>query len=346
MRFSMNSHNLFLDDLIERFELWWETDAHRKNMNRYNKTITKEYLSSLSDEEFINFFYDFVSVGGYVQSGGERTKNRFKDNLENNLKSFRNFVLLPFEEDFAVKEWFNQIKNHSYFGVGIATIFLNRIDKNKFPIMNDKTFNALKKLGYPISSTKSWETYMAVFYIQKELMKAYKNLKNFYKVDSLNHFVIAVDDGREFVAEYQNLSRRISDEIELEELSFINKEDLGKNALLEQILKNSKTNAEFVEVSGVRYKRYNYVMNLIKAYRGFKCQFCDITIPKKDGGYYIETCHIKSKSKKGYDSLENILTLCPNCHKLFDLNERLEEKLSKDLYQVTINKKKYSVKLT
>lgn len=346
MDLAMKHDNALLDSLIERFEIWWDSDAHKTNMNRYDKTITKESLLSLSNKEFIDFFYEFVSVGGYVQSGGSRSKNLFRDMLEQNLKSFRKFILLPFEENFSLENWFNHIGNYPYFGVGIATIYLNRVNKNKYSIMNNKTLNALRKLGYPVGSTKNWETYLAVFYIQKELLRAYKNLKNLYKVDALNHFVIAVDSGHEFVSEFQNLSKKVSDEMELEELSSEIEQEINKSDLLDKIIKNSKSNADFVEVKGIRYKRYNYVMSLIKQYRGFKCQFCGIIIPKKDGGFYIETCHIKSKATKGHDSLENILTLCPNCHKLFDLNDRLDEKLSKDIYQVTINDKRYSVKLT
>lgn len=341
----MKHDNAMLDSLMERFETWWESDAHRTNMNRYDKTITKEYLSSLSNDDFINFFYEFVSVGGYVQSGGSRSKNLFRNTLEQNLKGFRKFVLLPFEENFSLENWFNQIENYPYFGLGIATIYLNRVNKNKYSIMNNKTLSALKKLGYPISSTKNWGTYLAVFYIQKELLRAYKNLKNFYKVDALNHFIIAVDSGYEFVSEFQNLSKKLSDEMESEQLlTEIDKEN-DKSLLLEKIIQNSKSTVEFVNIKGIRYKRYNYVMSLIKQYRGFECQFCGINIPKKDGGFYIETCHIKSKSTKGDDILENILTLCPNCHKIFDLNERLNEKLTKQTYQVTINNQNYSVKL-
>ncbi|MFB2578177.1 HNH endonuclease [Acinetobacter sp. c2-A9] len=337
--------NLFINKLIERFEIWWQTDVHRENMDIYDGVITKNYLKSLSDNDFLKFFYDFVAVGGKLQSGGERTKNLFKKNLKSNLKSFREFILLPFNENFSLKEWFEDIKNYPYFGIGIATIYLNRVDRYKFPVMNNKTLQALSQLGYPVSSSKSWDNYSLVFEIQKSLMNNYKTLNNFYKVDSLNHFIIAIEDGQTAVREYQKLIKNFYDEQEVQKLSLLDDVDLDYQALLDKINKYSAETAVFVQINGRRYKRYNYLMSLIKQCRGYKCQFCDISIPVKDNGFYIETCHINPKSKQGSDSLSNILTLCPNCHKIFDLNDRLDEEHSEDRYQVTIQGTRYSVNL-
>ncbi len=47
------------------------------------------------------------------------------------------------------------------------------------------------------------------------------------------------------------------------------------------------------------------------------CQFCNnlLTTPK---GNYSEAAHIKAKRDEGDDHEENVLSLCPNCHKQFD----------------------------
>ena len=62
-------------------------------------------------------------------------------------------------------------------------------------------------------------------------------------------------------------------------------------------------------------------------YKG-TCQFCNklITTPK---GNYSEAAHVKAKRDKGDDHEENVLSLCPNCHKQFDkgalwLTDKLE----------------------
>ena len=70
-----------------------------------------------------------------------------------------------------------------------------------------------------------------------------------------------------------------------------------------------------------------------------------VMIGNANGDYYIEACHIKAKAEGGKDRHDNILILCPNCHKLFDFGNREKEECSKDSYSVIINGKKYKVSL-
>ena len=55
--------------------------------------------------------------------------------------------------------------------------------------------------------------------------------------------------------------------------------------------------------------------------------------------------NIKPKAEGGKDSFDNILILCPNCHKLFDYGERSNEKKLKAVYSITINGKTYKASL-
>lgn len=50
--------------------------------------------------------------------------------------------------------------------------------------------------------------------------------------------------------------------------------------------------------------------------RGF-CQLCDKKAPFKDrlGNPYLEVHHVKWLSRGGEDIAENVVALCPNCHK-------------------------------
>lgn len=59
-------------------------------MDFYKKTITFSYLTALSDNDFLDFFYEFVSVGGLVQSGGDKTKNQFRETILTDLKVSNN----------------------------------------------------------------------------------------------------------------------------------------------------------------------------------------------------------------------------------------------------------------
>ena len=86
-------------------------------------------------------------------------------------------------------------------------------------------------------------------------------------------------------------------------------------------------------------------MAQIKVYRNYTCQFCSTKIQKANGGFYIEACHITPKAEGGKDSLDNILILCPNCHKLFDYGKRINATHSQTSYSVIINGKKYQASL-
>jgi len=101
-----------------------------------------------------------------------------------------------------------------------------------------------------------------------------------------------------------------------------------------------------VEIRGKQYKRDNKSIVELKILRDFKCQICGFTIFKKDNSYYIEAAHITKKRHKGPETPDNILILCPNHHKEFDLGnkeiiERTKEKMVFDL-----NGKRHNIDLT
>jgi|GEM_PF-281701 len=179
-----------LTKIIEEFQRWYASDVHSGRIDYYKGRITKEYLKSLSESEFKDFFVQFVSEGGKVQSGGHRGIGKFRKMLDNDFSNFRFFILEPFETVFNLKNWFKNIDKFNGFGVGIATIYLNRIDKTIYPIMNNKTTNALQKLNFKIPSTKNFNNYELVRSIQIKLIRSFPILENYYKVDALNHFIL------------------------------------------------------------------------------------------------------------------------------------------------------------
>ncbi|MBT5529553.1 MAG: hypothetical protein HOK35_10370 [Cytophagia bacterium] len=332
----------YLKKILNDFENWWISDPHSSNMDFYQNTIMSSHLASLSEKEFIDFIYNFISEGGRIQSGGDRTKNSFLKTVNKDINGFRTFLLKPFQAKFSLKDWFNEIDDFPGFGVGIATIFLNRVDYKKYPVMNNKTLKALSNLGYKISSTKNWINYRLVKQYQDNLLKDFPTLQNYFKTDALNHFVVAVYQGQDLISDYIQIES-FDNEVEqhdIENSGAAELEEKSKEELLKKIIECENDNSEKVTVNGKTYKRHNYLMVQIKKYRDYKCQFCSTTIPKANGGYYIEACHIKPKAQGGNDRIDNILVLCPNCHKLFDYGLRSNEKKSKTDYTVTINKKK------
>ena len=337
----------YLKKIITGFEDWWIKDPHSLNMDFYKDTISFSHLATLSDSDFVDFFYKFVSDGGRVQTGGDRTKNKFRETVLKDIDSFKRFVLNPFQDKFSLKEWFLQLDNYPGFGVGIATIFLNRIDYAKYPIMNNKTLKALNKLGYKISSSKNWTIYELVKKYQDNLINDFPTLKNYFKTDALNHFIIAVYQGQELISDYLQIESFENglEQHEIEHSTEIDSNERDKDDLYKKIVDCEIDKSEKIIINGKAYKRHNYLMVQIKKYRDYKCQFCSTRILKANGSYYIEACHIKAKSEGGKDSLNNILVLCPNCHKLFDFGNRDKEKQSKDAYSVTINGERYKASL-
>ncbi|HEV2481907.1 MAG TPA: HNH endonuclease [Puia sp.] len=96
---------------------------------------------------------------------------------------------------------------------------------------------------------------------------------------------------------------------------------VSKDELVAKIRSLEDKTEEFVAVSGLRLKRKNWIIVLIKELRDHKCQLCGAQIRTKTGRYYVEAAHIDPKAKGGAETLDNILLLCPNHHKEFDLGE-------------------------
>ena len=69
------------------------------------------------------------------------------------------------------------------------------------------------------------------------------------------------------------------------------------------------------------YKRNNRAIARIKFLRDYKCQICQTSIEKRNGQFYVEAAHIDPKREQGKETLENIILLCPNHHKEFDLGD-------------------------
>ena len=65
------------------------------------------------------------------------------------------------------------------------------------------------------------------------------------------------------------------------------------------------------------------IVKALKAAAGYRCQFpgCNARIMKKDGTSYVEVAHIHPVAKGGKSILGNLIVLCPNHHKEFDLGK-------------------------
>lgn len=139
--------NTNLHQIIESFLGWYIADVHHTKEDAYPELKDKDYLSDLGKSEFIDFFFRFTKEGGMIQSGGHRTAGKFKENLENNFEKFREFALMPYHRKFNIDTWLDKIAEFDYFGSGVATIYLNRINKTRFVIVNNKSKKGLRSWG-------------------------------------------------------------------------------------------------------------------------------------------------------------------------------------------------------
>jgi len=182
-------------ELINVFFQWYSIDPHSENEDYYSKTITKNHLSGLSKSDFIDFFYQFAHEGGKVQSGGYRTSGQFRQTIETYYDQFRPFVLNPFDSNFDVAKWLAGMKAFKHFGIGLATIYLNRVDKKRFPILNNKASDSLALFNIPLPSD-TVKRYKAVLEAQQQLISWFPQFDNFYRADALNQFLIGEEEGQ------------------------------------------------------------------------------------------------------------------------------------------------------
>lgn len=146
---------------------------------------------------------------------------------------------------------------------------------------------------------------------------------------------------------YLNTSFQPNAENEKEQDEII--EYLEKTKTKEEIIKDlrQKTPIEpqLIFVNNKQYKRDNKTIAEIKIARDFQCQICNTFILKKDGKRYVEAAHIISKSDRGQELPENIILLCPNHHKEFDLGDCQIKTQTKSHIELLINGKNYTINL-
>ncbi len=169
-----------------------------------------------------------------------------------------------------------------------------------------------------------------------ELNKSGSQKIEFEKLKNIYSFIT----GKEFDSDFINI-----DEIEQQELINILKRENNIHQIIDDLSNLNETEPETVYVHQKAYKRDNKTIAQLKLLRDFKCQICGTQIKKRNGEFYIEAAHIKPKHKKGCETPDNILILCPNHHKEFDYGNRLVKKHLKDNIEFELNGINYKIDL-
>lgn len=113
----------------------------------------------------------------------------------------------------------------------------------------------------------------------------------------------------------------VADDVELDFISSIDEESLKHIAVEHSSAKAEKKNIVQREV----YHRDQYIAEYAKRVAHGRCQLCGKVAPflNKNGQPYLESHHIVWLSEGGKDSIDNVVALCPNCHrKMHILNDK------------------------
>lgn len=142
-----------------------------------------------------------------------------------------------------------------------------------------------------------------------------------------------------------SFQQNVENEREQEEIVEYLRKTKTKEEIINDLKQKKPLEPQFIIINNKQYKRDNKTIAEIKIARDFQCQICDTFILKKDGKRYIEAAHIISKSNKGQELPENIILLCPNHHKEFDLGDCQIQTQSKSHIEFLLNGKSYNINL-
>ena len=100
------------------------------------------------------------------------------------------------------------------------------------------------------------------------------------------------------------------------------------------------------------YHRDPYLKEAVKRIAEGKCQLCGKDAPFIDtyGQPYLEEHHVKRLADGGSDTIDNVVAICPNCHrKIHVLNDKKDEILLETIASDNVGRLKrlseYSKKL-
>ncbi len=184
-----------MEEFVKAFLEWFRNDNHSKIEDFYADKITIEKLKQLSKDEFIEFINQFARDGGKIQSGGYRTAPQLIENVNKKYEEFREKIIEPLTSGFNLDSWLQWCESFPFFGKGLATIYLNRVNKHKYVVVNNKSIDGLKKLGYKIPSANLKSQYDAILAAERKLLEKYPAIENFFRVDAMMHYIIGTDEG-------------------------------------------------------------------------------------------------------------------------------------------------------
>lgn len=161
---------------------------------------------------------------------------------------------------------------------------------------------------------------------QRRRLSHWYEKNNVPPVTNEDFFVVTVD-GYKLVSEIISFAKSEYTSIFLPELMLSNSSSIEEmenhaaslsNDLLKIIARDRETDAILEEERVVqRYRRDPYISHYAKRWANGVCQLCREKAPFKNanGEPYLESHHIIPLSDGGRDAIDNVVALCPNCHR-------------------------------
>ena len=105
-----------------------------------------------------------------------------------------------------------------------------------------------------------------------------------------------------------------------------------------KVLSNEDLKRNYEKIDGKRtakvretkfFSRNPYLKELVKRIAEGKCQFCGINAPFIDqkGEPYLEEHHVEALADGGLDTINNVVAICPNCHRKMHILKSEEDVL-------------------
>jgi len=304
-----------------------------------NPKAGHKYARTYPGHESLNFKFDKKNLDteqliyGFIQ--GTNPPKKFKDggviifytrNLDTNNAEIVGIYCDVKIIDKKITPW-NGFQNNEL----ISNIKAQKDLSMLFPIPLDaKKYSKTKKRLVPQIGYTYKDINFAINIVEdeiKELSKSGMQSQELNRLNNIYHYLT----GKRY---YFNNSL-ISDP-EQDELSLII-EQQDKNEIINELNSLKITDPEIIEIKHKTYKRDNKTIVQLKILRDFKCQLCGCSIIRKNKKPYIEAAHITPKSEKGVEKPDNILILCPNHHKEFDLGDKEIIEHTKERIQFKLN---------
>lgn len=317
-----------INRLLDSFFEWLEKNeefVHRNQVEEYKK-FDKEYFSKISDEELIEFIYQFSYDGGHVQSMGYRTAGKLKKSVEADVEEFRKLILDLYSDGLDLRKWWEEDSvKFKGFGNGIKSILLFQLFPNKYPIYNNKSWETFKYLGFiPERLNKGDFDYQVLTDAVKKLIKYRPDELDINKADAFTHFFMTSDKADEIWEEI------IKDKAEINNKKikywlyspgnnakywdeFYEKGIMGIGWDFLKDLKQYKTKEDFNDQMNENYGDEKTRSNNALACYEFTHEMKpgDIVIAKKGRTKYlgygiVESDYIFDNTRQGYKSIRNV----------------------------------------